>query len=163
LLLPVVLTLAVVGAMLLGSRQAAAVTAGDVSIDWVAAGAKTYDHTNGNALSSHLGDYATRTISNTNGVVEPLEGGDFKCTHVVVKFDNAIKVGGGTSGPAAVTVNIQDSFNSQATNGKKVGFGQFVDVSVQGTDTGYVGNHNEVVTETHSGGTPPAPLLVNLA
>src|SRR5262245_20297539 len=123
--LPFVLTLAVVGAMLLGTRGAAAVTAGDVSIDWVAAGPFTYNHTNGNANSPNLGDYATRTISKTNGVVESLEGGDFKCNDVV-KFYNAIKVGATTSAPTSVSLNIQDKFDSQATNGKKVGFGELV-------------------------------------
>src|SRR5947209_2026551 len=85
-----------------GVREAAAVAAGDISIDFVAAGPGTYKHDTGDAKSAGLGDYDGRVISKTNGVVESLEGGDFACGDIV-KFYDAITVDNSPSGgPSSV-------------------------------------------------------------
>ena len=58
---------------------------GDVSLDFVAAGPFTYDHSTGLGPRPQFG-YDNRTISKTNGVVESLEGGDFACNDLVTFF-----------------------------------------------------------------------------
>ena len=68
-------------AALIGMAAPAHADGGDFSLDFIAAGPFTYDHDTGVG-----GEYADRTISKTDGVVESLEGGDFACGDRVVYF-----------------------------------------------------------------------------
>lgn len=64
---------------------------GDFSLDFIAAGPFTYNHDTGVG-----GEYADRTISKTEGVVESLEGGDFSCGDRVVYFTQIVVDDGAT-------------------------------------------------------------------
>src|ERR687892_1692457 len=74
---------------------------GDFSLDFVAAGPFTYDHDTGVG-----GEFADRTISKTDGVVESLEGGDFECGDKVVYFTE-ITVDAGASGEQDIELDYE--------------------------------------------------------
>ncbi len=110
-----------------GVNAAAALDAGDITLDSVAAGPGTYNHATGVG-----GAYNDRTISKQNGVVESLEGGDFACGDLVVFF-TAITVDPG-SGEGAVDLDY--TFAGQTTSGSHVGYDDLVSVSISSPDTG---------------------------
>ena len=66
------LLLSLLGAAILMPEQRASADGGDFSLDFIAAGPYTYDHSTGG------GAYNDRTIDKNIGVVESLEGGVFK-------------------------------------------------------------------------------------
>src|SRR5437867_8427144 len=72
---------------------------GDFSLDFIAAGPFTYNHATGVG-----GEYADRTISKTDGVMESLEGGDFSCGDKVVYF-TAITVDPAASGEQDISLD----------------------------------------------------------
>jgi uncharacterized repeat protein (TIGR01451 family) len=116
--------------------QAASATGSNISVDFVAAGPKTYDHTTADG-SGNLPRYDGRTISKTTGVVESLEGGDFKCGDLVVFFTK-VGVSGGT-GSRDVTMNL--AFTKQPTGQPGAGFDDIVSASLS-TKDGAAGGGN---------------------
>ncbi|MEX0983448.1 MAG: CARDB domain-containing protein [Actinomycetota bacterium] len=110
-----------------GVNAAAALDAGDITLDSIAAGPGTYNHATGVG-----GAYNDRTISKQTGVVESLEGEDFACGDLVVFF-TAITVDPG-SGEGAVDLDY--TFAGQTTSGSHVGYDDLVSVSINDPDTG---------------------------
>jgi uncharacterized repeat protein (TIGR01451 family) len=112
-----------------------------ISVDLVAAGPKTYDHTSGIG-----GAYGHRTISRTSGVVESLEGGDFACGDKVVFFT---AVTGGSALTGSHDVELDLGFLAESTGQPGVFFDDVVSASLNSPDTGNVGlEGNESVTLT---------------
>ncbi|MGE5225767.1 MAG: hypothetical protein ACM3OO_02725 [Planctomycetaceae bacterium] len=111
---------------------------GAISLDFIAAGPYTYNHTTGVG-----GAYDARTISKSTGVVESLEGGDFTCGDRVVFF-TAITVdpGAGSGG-----VDLNYTYEGETTSGAKVGFDHMFSASINSPDTG---NENLSGDETAS-------------
>ena len=112
-----------------GPQAAAALDAGDVDLDHIAAGPFTYNHTTGVG-----GAYDDRTISKSDGVVESLEGGDFACGDLVVFF-TAITVGG-TDGEGAIDLDF--TYDGNTTSGFLVGYDDLVSVSINPSDSGNI-------------------------
>jgi uncharacterized repeat protein (TIGR01451 family) len=108
--------------------------AGAISLDFIAAGPYSYDHTTGAG-----GAYDNRTIDKTTGVVESLEGGDFKCGDRVVFF-TAITVDPG-AGSGAVDLNY--TYEGETTSGAKVGFDHMFSASINSPDTGNKNLNND--------------------
>jgi uncharacterized repeat protein (TIGR01451 family) len=108
---------------------------GDISLDFVAAGPFTYDHTTGLGARPQFG-YDNRNISKTNGVVESLEGGDFECDDLVTFFVQvAVDEGAGGSG----AVELDMSFGAETTGQPGLGFDNIVSVAINSPDDGNVG------------------------
>ncbi len=106
---------------------------GDFSLDFIAAGPFTYNHDTGVG-----GEYADRTISKTDGVVESLEGGDFECGDKVVYFTQ-ITVDAGASG--AQDIELDYGFLEEPTGQPGVGHKEgTVVVSDNGDDSGNSGD-----------------------
>jgi len=103
---------------------------GGVTLDFIAAGPYTYDHTTGVG-----GAFNDRTISKSTGVVESLEGGDFACGDRVVFF-TAITV---EPNAGSGSVEIDYTYDGQTTSGSSVGFDDLISASV---NTGDSGNEN---------------------
>ena len=118
--------------------QAAALTAGAISLDLVAAGPGTYDHATGIG-----GTYGNRTISKNNGVVESLEGGDFACGDLVVYFTAITADADAGSG----SVDLDFLWDGQTTSGSPVGFNDLVSASISTNppDVGNTGSGDETV------------------
>jgi uncharacterized repeat protein (TIGR01451 family) len=114
---------------------AANLVGGDVSLDFVAAGPFTYDHTTGLGTPPQFG-YDNRTISKTNGVVESLEGGDFACDDLVTFFVQ-VKVGGDAASSGAVELDM--SFGNETTGQPGIGFDDIVSTAINTPDGGNVG------------------------
>src|SRR5919106_3036057 len=111
---------------------------GDFSTDFIAAGPFTYDHDTGVG-----GEYADRTISKTEGVVESLEGGDFECGDKVVYF-TAITV---EDGAVEQDIELDFSFLAEPTGQPGVGHALPVVFSANEGDpamTGDTGNDTTV-------------------
>ncbi len=119
--------------------QLQALSPGGVSLDLVAAGPFTYNHTTGVG-----GAFDDRTISKSTGVVESLEGGDFKCGDLVV-YLAAIDVEPG-SGDGSVDLDFE--FDGETTAGDPVGFNDLVSASINQNppDSGNTGNGDESVS-----------------
>ncbi|MCA9246453.1 MAG: VCBS repeat-containing protein [Planctomycetales bacterium] len=103
-------------------------TGGDYSLDFVAAGPLTYDHTTGG------GAYDDRTIGDNMDVVESLEGGSFKSGDIVSYFVE-IAVGDLQDGKVAdqhlaETLELEFTFGTRATNGLEVGHVQVMGVGI---------------------------------
>ncbi len=113
----------------------AALDGGDIDLDFVAAGPFTYDHATGLGTNPPFG-YNSRTISNTNGVEESLEGGDFACGDLVTFFVQ-VGVAGGAAGSGEVELDM--SFGAETTGQPGLGFDDIVDVAVNYPDSGNVG------------------------
>jgi uncharacterized repeat protein (TIGR01451 family) len=117
---------------------AQALSAGGVSLDFLAAGPYTYDHATGIG-----GIFGNRTISKSNGVVESLEGGDFACGDLVVFFTGIAVDAGAGSG----SIDLDFRYDGQTTSGAPVGFNDLVSASISANppDFGNTGNGNETV------------------
>ena len=115
---------------------------GDVSLDFVAAGPFTYDHSTGLGTRPQFG-YDNRTISKTNGVVESLEGGDFECDDLVTFFVQVQIEEGAGSGD----VELDLSFGNETTGQPGLGFDNIVSYAINTPDDGNVGlDGDETVT-----------------
>jgi uncharacterized repeat protein (TIGR01451 family)/MYXO-CTERM domain-containing protein len=110
-----------------GPRPPATLDAGDIGLDFIAAGPFTYNHTTGAG-----GAYNDRTISKTTGVVESLEGGDFACGDRVVYFTQIVAEPGAGTG----SIELDFTYDGQTTSGAKVGFNDIVSASINSPDTG---------------------------
>jgi uncharacterized repeat protein (TIGR01451 family) len=126
----VALALAMLGLQVLGAASAVALEPTDVSVDLVAAGPFTYNHDT-LAGTGNLPRYGSRTISNTNGVVESLEGGDFACGDLVLFFGR-VTIDAGASGPG--TVRLDMSFLTEPTGQPGVGFDDIQSVGISPKD-----------------------------
>jgi uncharacterized repeat protein (TIGR01451 family) len=127
---------------------AANLVGGDVSLDFVAAGPFTYDHTTGLGTPPQFG-YDTRTISKSNGVVESLEGGDFACGDLVTFFVQ-VKVAGDAAATGAVELDV--SFGAETTGQPGLGFDHIVSTDINSPDGGNVGldgNETAVLSNEH--------------
>jgi hypothetical protein len=112
--------------------QPALADGGDFSIDLVAAGPFTYDHTTGAG-----GEFtADKTISKTEGVVESLQGGDFRCNDQVVYL---AEVRVHDDAEEQQDINLDFVFDSEPTGQGTVGFDSLVSA---GLNTGDGGNMN---------------------
>ena len=119
---------------------------GDVDLDYVAAGAFTYDHSTGLGTNPPFG-YNNRTISNTNGVVESLESGDFACDDLVTFFTQ-VTIDDGAAGSG--TVELDYSFGNETTGQPGLGFTDIISAAINTPDGGNVGNVGDnVVTLTN--------------
>ena len=136
------------------------VEASDIAIDWIAAGPFTYDHSTLAGTGPGLPAYDGRVISETKGVVESLEGGDFACNDKVLFF-------------AAITVLDDPDIDAPATlhlslefaNGPDIGYRDLYGAGV-GANTGdsaHTANGNETATATSNGpiSGPSPDLTVN--
>jgi uncharacterized repeat protein (TIGR01451 family) len=102
----------------------AALTGSNVSIDLMAAGPFSYDHVTLAGTGPDLPRVSdNKTIDKTTGVVESLEGGDFKCGDDVVFFAQVTSVGGSGSG----TLTFDVAFLAEPTGQPGVGFDDIVD------------------------------------
>jgi uncharacterized repeat protein (TIGR01451 family) len=102
----------------------AALTGSNVSIDLMAAGPFSYDHVTLAGTGPNLPRVSdNKTIDKTTGVVESLEGGDFKCGDDVVFFAQVTSVGGTGSG----TLTFDVAFLAEPTGQPGVGFDDIVD------------------------------------
>ena len=130
-----------------GALAAAALEGGDISLDFIAAGHNSYNHTTGVG-----GAYANRTIG-ANGVEESLEGQDFACGDKVVYFV-AVTV---DNGAASGDIDLDLSWDGTTTSGSMVGMNDLVSASLNSPDSG---NHNldgnETVSIGAESGPPPA-------
>ena len=121
---------------------------GAIGLDFVAAGPFTYNHVSGVG-----GAYASRTISKNNGVVESLEGGDFKCNDLVVFFTQVV-VDGSAGGSGAVDIDY--SFGAETTGQPGIGFDDIVSVGLNSPDSGNSGlDGDESVTLISETPDPP--------
>jgi uncharacterized repeat protein (TIGR01451 family) len=101
-----------------------ALTGSNVSIDLMAAGPFSYDHVTVAGTGPNLPRVSNnKTIDKTTGVVESLEGGDFKCGDNVVFFAQVRSVGGTGSG----TLTFDVAFLAEPTGQPGVGFDDIVD------------------------------------
>jgi uncharacterized repeat protein (TIGR01451 family) len=112
-------------------------TGANISTDLVAAGPFTYNHTTLAGTGPNLPWYDSRTISKTAGVVESLEGGDFKCGDLVLFFVKVEVTGG--SGSRDVALDL--SFLKEPTGQPGVGFDDIVDASLSTNDSGSGGGN----------------------
>ena len=94
---------------------------GDFSLDFIAAGPFTYNHDTGVG-----GEYADRTISKTEGVVESLEGGDFSCGDRVVYFTQIV-VDDGATGEQDIELDF--SFLAETTGQPGAGHEELISAS----------------------------------
>ncbi len=104
---------------------------GDFSLDFIAAGPFTYDHDTGVG-----GEYADRTISKTEGVVESLEGGDFECGDRVVYFTE-IEVDPGATGEQDIELGF--AFLAETTGQPGAGHEELLSASRNVDDPGEAG------------------------
>src|SRR6185312_6276685 len=121
---------------------------GDISLDFVAAGPFTYNHTTGLGSPPQFG-YDNRTISKSNGVVESLEGGDFACGDLVTFFVQ-VKVAGDAAATGAVELDM--SFGAETTGQPGLGFDDIVSTDINSPDGGNVGldgNETAVLSNEH--------------
>ncbi len=125
----------VIMAALSAMAPAALADGGDFSLDFVAAGPFTYDHDTGVG-----GEFADRTISKTDGVVESLEGGDFECGDLVVYFTE-VTVEAGASGEQDIELDF--GFLAEPTGQPGVGHVDLVSVSPNTGDSGMSGDTND--------------------
>ncbi|HEV8621743.1 MAG TPA: hypothetical protein VGR33_02490 [Actinomycetota bacterium] len=107
-------------------------TGANISSDLVAAGPFTYNHTTLAGTGPNLPWYDSRTISGNAGVVESLEGGDFRCGDLVLFFVKVEVTGG--SGSRDVALDI--SFLKEPTGQPGVGFDDIVGASLSTNDSG---------------------------
>jgi uncharacterized repeat protein (TIGR01451 family) len=130
------------------AAPSASLSGGDIGLDFVAAGPFTYNHVSGVG-----GAYNNRTISKNNGVVESLEGGDFKCGDLVVFFTQVV-VDGSAGGSGAVDIDL--SFGAETTGQPGIGFDDIVSVGLNSPDSGNSGlDGNESVTLISETPDPP--------
>ena len=116
---------------------------GDFSLDFIAAGPFTYNHDTGVG-----GEYADRTISKTEGVVESLEGGDYECGDKVVYFTQ-ITV---EDGAAEQDIELDFSFLAEPTGQPGVGHALPVSVSANTGDSGMSGATGDTTVSLLSSG-----------
>jgi hypothetical protein len=109
---------------------------GDFSLDFIAAGPGTYNHTTGVG-----GEYADRTIDKETGVVESLEGGDFACGDKVVYFTQIV-VDPAASG--AQDIELDYAFLAETTGQPGAGHSDLLSATRNTGDPGESGN----VTDT---------------
>jgi uncharacterized repeat protein (TIGR01451 family) len=112
------------------TAAAATLDEGGVSLDFVAAGPYTYNHTTGVG-----GAFDDRTISKSNGVVESLEGEDFACGDRVVFFTAITAEPDAGSG----SIELDYTYDGNTTSGALVGFDDLLSATV---NTGDSGNQN---------------------
>ena len=125
--------------------QQVGLAGGDVSLDFVAAGPFTYNHTTGLGTNPPFG-FNSRTISKNNGVVESLESGDFQCNDLVTFFTQIV-VDDGAAGSG--TIEIDYSFGNETTGQPGLGFDDIVSYGIHIPDGGNAGNvADNVVTLT---------------
>ena len=105
---------------------------GDFSTDFIAAGPFTYDHDTGVG-----GEYADRTISKTEGVVESLEGGDFECGDKVVYFA-AVTVEADATGEQDIELDL--GFLAEPTGQPGVGHVDLISATPNSGDSGMAGD-----------------------
>ena len=117
---------------------------GDFSTDFIAAGPFTYNHDTGVG-----GEYADRTISKTDGVVESLEGGDFECGDKVV-YLAAITVDAGATGKQDIELDL--GFLAEPTGQPGVGHDLPLVVSANTGDSGMSGNTGDTTVSKVSDG-----------
>jgi len=114
-----------------GPTAAAAGTSGaNIDVDFIAAGPFTYNHTTADG-TGNLPRYGDRHISKTTGVVESLEGGDFKCGDLVVFFAKLDVAGG--SGSRDVTMNL--AFTKEPTGQPGAGFDNIISATLNTKDS----------------------------
>lgn len=147
-------TVQLVGASFAGA--ASGLLPGDLSTDLVAAGPFTYNHLTLAGTGPNQPRYDSRTISNTSGVVESLEGGDFACGDLVVFFD-AVSVRASATG-ANGTAQIDMSFLAEPTGQPGAGFDDIVSASIStndnatgGGNVSLSGNESVSLTNEHAG------------
>ena len=104
---------------------------GDFSLDFIAAGPFTYNHDTGVG-----GEFADRTISKTEGVVESLEGGDFECGDRVVYFTE-ITVDPGATGEQ--DIELEYAFLAETTGQPGAGHEELLSASRNVDDSGEAG------------------------
>jgi len=104
---------------------------GDFSLDFIAAGPFTYDH-----LTGVGGEFADRTISKTDGVVESLEGGDFSCGDRVVYFTEIVVDDGATG---EQDIELEFSFLAETTGQPGAGHEELLSASRNTGDSGESG------------------------
>ncbi len=114
-------------------------TGANISVDFVAAGPKTYNHSTGTG-SGNLPWYDSRNISKTSGVVESLEGGDFKCGDLVVFFTKIVVDGG--SGTRDATMNL--AFTKEPTGQPGAGFDDIVLATLSPNDSNAGGGNKNL-------------------
>ena len=130
-----------------GALAAVGLTGGDVSIDFIAAGHTSYNHTTGVG-----GAYNNRTIG-SNGVEESLEGQDFACGDKIVYFAAVTVDAGAGNGD----VDLSFSWDGTTTSGSMVGINDLVSASLNSPDTGNKNlDGNEAVSIQSETGPPPA-------
>jgi uncharacterized repeat protein (TIGR01451 family)/fimbrial isopeptide formation D2 family protein len=112
-------------------------TGANISTDLVAAGPFTYNHSTLAGTGPNLPWYDSRTISKNAGVVESLEGGDFKCGDLVLFFVKVEVTGG--SGSRDVALDL--SFLKEPTGQPGVGFDDIVGASLSTNDSGSGGGN----------------------
>jgi plastocyanin len=117
---------------------------GDFSTDFIAAGPFTYNHDTGVG-----GEYADRTISKTDGVVESLEGGDFECGDKVVYFA-AVTVDAGATGEQDIELDL--GFLHEPTGQPGVGHDLPLVVSANTGDSGMSGDTDNTTVSLVSSG-----------
>jgi uncharacterized repeat protein (TIGR01451 family) len=147
-------TVQLVGASFAGA--ASGLLPGDLSTDLVAAGPFTYNHLTLAGTGPNQPRYDSRTISNTSGVVESLEGGDFACGDLVVFFD-AVSVRASATG-ANGTAELDMSFLAEPTGQPGAGFDDIVSASIStndnaagGGNVSLSGNESVSLTNEHAG------------
>jgi uncharacterized repeat protein (TIGR01451 family) len=127
--------------------EAATIEGGDVNLDFVAAGPFTYNHATGLGTYPDFG-YNDRTIDKDSGVVESLEGGDFKCGDLVTFFvEVEVEEGAGTG-----DVALDLSFGAETTGQPGLGFDDIVSVAINSPDDGNVdlsGNETATLSNEH--------------
>jgi hypothetical protein len=142
----------VIAAALLGTAGTAMAAGGDFSLDFVAAGPFTYNHETGVG-----GEFADRTISKTEGVVESLEGGDFACGDKVV-YLTEITVDGGASGEQDIELDF--SFLAEPTGQPGVGHSDLLSATPNSDDSGMSGDTDDttvsILSENIDTTPPPA-------
>ena len=134
------------------SRQAAAPLAaaslagGDVSLDFIAAGHTSYNHTTGVG-----GAYGARSIG-PNGVEESLEGQDFTCGDKVVYF-TAVTV---DQGAGHGDIDLDLSWDGTTTSGSMVGINDLEIATLNAPDSGTKNlDGDETVSIQSETGPPP--------
>ena len=132
--------------------QLTALSGGDVSLDFIAAGHKAYDHATGIG-----GTYGNRTISPT-GVEESLEGQDFACGDQIVYF-TAITV---DQGAGHGDVDLTFTWDGTTTSGSRVGINDLVSATLNSPDSGNKNlDGDEAVSIQSETGPPPNGEDVN--
>ncbi len=116
---------------------------GDFSLDFIAAGPFTYNHDTGVG-----GEYADRTISKTEGVVESLEGGDFECGDKVVYFTQITVA----NGAEEQDIELDYSFLAEPTGQPGVGHALPVSASANTGDSGMSGATGDTTVSLVSSG-----------